>query len=75
MEKTEEVSRMTDGRRSREGISENLAGVCRTCGTPSVKLYQYNTCKNCLLLSFGKYVGMINGVRHDAARVRVEINA
>ncbi len=36
---------------------------CRACGRLVEKTYQNNTCKGCLVDSFGKYIKMIDHYR------------
>ncbi len=36
---------------------------CRVCEKHVDKLFQHNTCKSCLVKSFGKYIKMINESR------------
>lgn len=36
---------------------------CKACGKAVDKLYQNDSCRNCLVHSFGKYINMINHFR------------
>jgi hypothetical protein len=48
---------------AREEKSSDDAPVCMICGKRMDRLYQQDTCKACLLLSFSKYVKLINDFR------------
>jgi len=45
---------------SDNGDGGHTVGECGVCGKKNTRLYQNNTCRSCLLSSFGKLQDMIN---------------